>query len=334
MPAGAGHSFGRQGTDGGSCAHRGRKRPHGHSGTRRRDRAARPRQVLPFGRDGHSGSPRRRRLDRPSRDGGVPRAERSRQVDDDRHAARTGPARRRHCLGVRPGAVRSDPGRSGRGDAPDRLAAPRPHRPGAGGDDGGTLPSTAGRRRGARGHGDRRDRRPVHAEAVRRADPACPLRPGARPRPGAPRPRRAHRGHGRRGPPHVLDDDARLRGAGQDGPVRDALPGGGRCLRRPDRAHGARIDRRGRPAHRDQGDGRLPHDPGDAAPCLAGGARAAAGRDAGGAPRRVGHPGVLRLGSRNQGAARALPGRARPRDHGRRARGGIPAAHRRRAEAA
>ena len=105
-----------------------------------------------------------------------------------------------------------------------------------------------------------------HAEAVRRPDPACPLRPGARPRPGAARPRRAHRGHGRRGPPRVLDDDARLRGAGQDGPVRDALPRGGRRLRRPDRAHGARIDRRRRPDHRDQGDGRLPHDPRDAAP--------------------------------------------------------------------
>ena len=88
------------------------------------------------------------------------------------------------------------------------------------------------------------------------------------------------------------------------------------------------------PPDRDQGDGRLAHDPGDAAPRRRRGARAAAGRDAGGAPRRVGHPRLLRLGSRDQGAARALPGRARPRDHGRRARGGVPAADRRRARRA
>ena len=64
-------------------------------------------------------------------------------------------------------------------------------------------------------------------------------RPRLEPRPA--RPRRADGRHGRRRPPRFLDDDARVRGARQDGPLRHPLPRGGRCLRRPRRADGART---------------------------------------------------------------------------------------------
>ena len=81
-------------------------------------------------------------------------------------------------------------------------------------------------------------------------------------------------------PARVLDDDARVRRRRQDGRVRDALPRGGRRLRRPDRADGPRPDRRRRAADRDQGDGRLAHDPRDAARRRPRRARSAARRDA------------------------------------------------------
>ena len=174
MPAGAGHSFGRQGTDGGSCAHRGRKRPRGHSGTRRRDRAARPRQVLPFGRYGHSGSPRRRRLDRPS-------ARRS------RCSGRTAPASRRRstCCSAWPSptparvsvfghdAGRGGRGRRGRRDAADRRADPRPHRARAGRDDGArSIPRPLAVDEVLELTGIAEIAEPAHAEAVRRPDAA------------------------------------------------------------------------------------------------------------------------------------------------------------------
>ena len=52
---------------------------------------------------------------------------------------------------------------------------------------------------------------------------------------------------------------------GKTGHLRDALPRGGRRVRRPRRADGARPRRRRRADDRDQGDGRLAHDPGDPA---------------------------------------------------------------------
>ncbi len=76
-------------------------------------------------------------------------------------------------------------------------------------------------------------------------------------------PRRADGGDGRRGAAVLLGDDARAGRAGQDDPVRDPLPRGGRRLRRPRRADGRRADRGGRAADPDQGDGRRAHDPGD-----------------------------------------------------------------------
>ena len=56
----------------------------------------------------------------------------------------------------------------------------------------------------------------------------------------------------------------RARGrAGQDDPVRDPLPGGGRRIRRSRDPDGPREGSRGRPDDRDQGDGGLAHDPRD-----------------------------------------------------------------------
>ena len=236
------------------------------SGTRRRDRAARPRQVVPVGRHGRSGRPRRRRLDRPRRDGRAARAERRRQVDDDRHAARPGRARRRHVsrCSARRRPPRSAAGRVGamlqtgallRDLTVRELIAmmaslyPRPLDV----DEVLELTGIAGiaGQRTQKLSGGQTQR--VRFALALVSDPELLVldEPTV--------------GDGRRGPPRVLDDDARLRGARQDGPVRDALPRGGRRLRRPRRADGARPDRRRRPADRDQGDGRLPHDPGDAA---------------------------------------------------------------------
>ena len=60
--------------------------------------------------------------------------------------------------------------------------------------------------------GDRAHRRPAHAEAVRRPDAAGAVRGRARLESRSARPRRADGGDGRRGPPRVLDDDARVHG--------------------------------------------------------------------------------------------------------------------------
>ena len=140
-------------------------------------------------------------------------------------------------------------------------------------------------------------------------DPARSLRGRARQQPRPARPRRADGGDGRREPPRVLGDDARVRGPRQDRPVRHALPRGGRRVRRPGRADGARADRRRRPDDRDQGDGRHAHDPGDAAGRRSGRARSAPRRDARRAPRRGGRPQLHRLGRRDPRLPE-LPGRA------------------------
>ena len=56
-------------------------------------------------------------------------------------------------------------------------------------------------------------------------------------------------------PPRLLGDDARLRRPRQDRGLRDALPRGGRRLRRPRRPDGARPGGRRRADDRDQGTG-------------------------------------------------------------------------------
>ena len=95
-------------------------------------------------------------------------------------------------------------------------------------DDGVALSDAARRRRGARrstGIGDIADQRTqkLSGGQTQRVRFAVALVTQS----GAARPRRADRGDGRREPARVLDDDARLRVARQDGAVRDALPRGG-----------------------------------------------------------------------------------------------------------
>ena len=168
--------------------------------------------------------------------------------------------------------------------------------------------------------GIERDRRPAHAEALRRADPARALRRGARQRRQAAGARRADRGDGRRGPALLLDDDARAGGARQDDPVRHPLPGGGRRLRRPGDADGAR--RRSSPTV-----------PPTEIKAMVGTrtiratlpgadlrrARAAAGRQRRRPPRRGGRAELRGLRRGDPRAARRLPRRARHRDRRRRA---------------
>ena len=86
----------------------------------------------------------------------------------------------------------------------------------------------------------------------------------------------------------LLDDDARVRRARQDGRLRDALPRGGRRLRRPGRADGARLDRRRRAAERDQGDGRHARRSAPRCPTRRSRRSSASRRHARRAPRRVG----------------------------------------------
>ena len=205
-------------------------------------------------------------------------AERGRQVDDDRCAARTDQGRRRLGRAAGPGSGRRDQGGADRRDAPDRVAPARPdgardrHR------DRLALSRRRRGRRGARAGRHRPPRRAPDAEAVGRRDPARPLRDRDRDEPRAARARRADSGDGRRRTSRLLDDDARVRGAREDGALRDALPRGSRRVRRPRRADGARPRRRRRADHRDQGDGRAAHDPCDAPRCGSDGARRAARR--------------------------------------------------------
>ena len=109
------------------------------------------------------------------------------------------------------------------------------------------------------------DRRPQGRQVLGRRAAAAPVRDGAALRPGAAAARRADHRHGRRGPPLVLVRDPRGRRAGPHGAVRDALPRGGRPVRRPDRADQPRPDRRRRHRQRDQGARLRPHRPRHAA---------------------------------------------------------------------
>ncbi len=142
------------------------------TGERRRDRGRGAAQELRRG----AGRARHRRRDRRRRDGRAARPQRRRQVDHDRHDPRPRRARRRHGLGVRRLAHRGRRRRARRRDAADRRADPRPLGRRAGGDGRLALPRAAGGGGGARADGPQRDRRPAHAEALRRADPARALR--------------------------------------------------------------------------------------------------------------------------------------------------------------
>ena len=123
------------------------------------------------------------------------------------------------------------------------------------------YPEPARRGRGARAHRPGRHRRPAHREAVGGPDPTRPVRHRDRRRSRSARARRADRGTRRRGPPRVLVGDAQLRPRRQDGDLRDALPRGGRRVRRPHRADGPGPDRGRRLVDRDQGAGRHEDDP-------------------------------------------------------------------------
>ena len=227
------------------------------------NRAERAREVVRRG----PRRPRDRRLDRARRDRRAARAERRRKVDDDRHAAR--PARARQRLRV---AVFGAPPR----EAVDAGAVGAMLQTGALIRDltvrelvammASLYPAPLAVDEVLELTGIDRDRRPADAEALGRADPARALRRRARQQPRAARPRRADRRDGRRGPARASGLTMRdVRRPRQDGPLRHPLPRGGRRLRRPGRADGERLDRRRRPAERDQGDGRHAHDPRDAA---------------------------------------------------------------------
>ena len=185
-------------------------------------------------------------------------------------------------------------------------------------------------RRGAAAGRHRRHRRPDGRQVLGRPAAAAALRDGPAARPRAARPRRADDRHGRRGPARLLGRDPPGRRARAHGAVRDALPGGGRRLRRPDRPGPARPDRRRRDRRRDQGDGLRSHRAGDAA-----GRRPRSrcsrcpGRRLGRAPRR--HGSVARQRLRRGRPAPAHPDRRTgPRDHRAEPRGRVHRPDRRR----
>ena len=128
----------------------------------------------------------------------------------------------------------------------DRGAAQGPHRRRDRALHGQPVRAECGRARGAAAGRHRRDRRPAGGQVLRRRAAAAAVRDGAAVRPGAAHSGRADHRHGRRGPPRVLGLDPPRRRPGPHGPVRHALPGGGRRLRRPDRAHPQGRDRRRR----------------------------------------------------------------------------------------
>ena len=145
------------------------------------------------------------------------------------------------------------------------------------------------------------------------------------PRPA--RPRRADRRDGRREPARLLGDDARVRVARQDGPLRHALPRGGGRLRRPRRPDGGGQRRRRRADDGDQGDGGHAHDPRDAAGRRRSTSSAAAGRHARRAARRGGRPRAAPTRTpRSARCSRGIPARPRLRDQRRRPRRGVPGA--------
>ena len=154
---------------------------------------------------------------------------------------------RRLRRGLRHGPARRGRPRAGRRRHADRRPAQGPHRP----RDRRATPAAlfahtsrveaVMRRAGITEIGDRRVDKCSGGAAA-----AAALRDGAAHRPRAAGPRRADDGHGRRGPPRVLAAHPRRRRPGPHRPVRDALPRGGRRLRRPDRprAQGRRRRRR------------------------------------------------------------------------------------------
>ena len=178
------------------------------------------------------------------------------------------------------------PGRPGRRDAAERRADLRGHRARAARAGRLALPGADAGRRGAGARRPDRAGRPAHHQAVRRPDPAGPVRARAGRGPGAARAGRADRGDGRGDPAPVLGLDAAAHRGRADRPVRHPLPGGGRRVRRPGRADGPGPGGRRRAGHRDQGGRRRPHDPGHAAGRAGGRAGRPARRHRGRAARR------------------------------------------------
>ena len=229
--------------------------------------------------------------------------------------------------GLRHGAAQGDRPRAGRRGHADRWAAQGP----LGARDRGVhrepLRGHPAGRRGAFQRRDRHHRRPQGGEVLRGRAAAAPVRDGAALRPGAAAARRADDRHGRRGTPRVLGGDPPRRRAGPHGAVRDALPRGGRPVRRPDHPGQQRPDRGRRQRQRGQGARRRPHGAGDPAR----GRHLGPVRHRGSGQRR----GPRRPGPRarqGQRRGRALPAHAdrrpRPGDRRPRARGSVPQPHR------
>ena len=120
------------------------------------------------------------------------------------------------------------------------------------------APEAVPRRRRARPRRHRPDRRPQGQQALRRPGAARPLRARHRRRQRPDRPRRADHRHGRHRPPGLLGHHARAGRPGPHGPVRHALPGGGRRDRRPRAGAAPRPAARRRHGRRDQGEGGRP----------------------------------------------------------------------------
>src|SRR5262249_50429275 len=124
----------------------------------------------------------------------------------------------------------------------------------------------------------------------------------------------------------LLGDDAHVRRTRQDDPLRDPLPRGGRRVRGPCGADGARPGRRRRPDDGDQGPGGNANDPRHAAGGEPHVARAPARRRRGGRPRGGDRPALHRLRRGDPRTGRALPTDARHRDRRCRLPGGLPRA--------
>ena len=147
------------------------------------------------------------------RDRGAARAERRRQVDDDRHAARAVKPDAGTRLDLRRAPADAIAAGQGRSDAAGGRGAARPDRARADRDDGVALSRPDGDRPRARPRRDSRARDRRTREALGRPDAACAVRGRARQRPGPARARRADGRHGRRRPPRLLDDGPRVRRA-------------------------------------------------------------------------------------------------------------------------